>query len=83
VDVECHEAIEERPGAKTLACYELLLERHQSRFGGVGLAEAVNKVEARARDGEDHRFVCVALGKGIGHRVGATGLVLHREIKAE
>jgi hypothetical protein len=31
----------------------------------------------------DHRFICVALGKSIDHRVGSTGLVLHREVEVE
>jgi hypothetical protein len=49
----------------------------------VGLAEAVDEVEAWAGDGVDHRFICVALGKSIDHRVGSTGLVLHREVEVE
>jgi hypothetical protein len=83
VVVECHKAIVERPGARSLACCELLLERRQSRGDGVGLAEAVNEVEAWAGDGEDRRFICVVPGKSIGHHVGATGLVLHQEVEVE
>jgi hypothetical protein len=49
----------------------------------VGLAEAIDEVKAWAKDDVDRWFICVTPGKSIGYRVGATGLVLYREVEAK
>jgi hypothetical protein len=77
---ERHEPVNERPGARALARYEVLLEGDQRRVSVVSLAKMIDEVEGRIRYGEKHQLHCVAPGQSVGHRVGAARFVLHCEV---
>ena len=66
-----------------MPCGDLVPDGGQGRIRVLRLSQPVDEVETGARDGEQHAFLRVAPGQGVGDDVCGARLVLHDEVETQ